>query len=138
MKSRNKVYQIYSGQIKRCNDTGRKDYKFYGLRGIKVYYTWHEFLAWWRENEDGFINPSCGRIDHTKGYSLDNIRMEEYADNVQEAQTRKRKNVVVTFESISAASISLGIDKRWLSNICRGKACQRKDFTIRFKKSQNI
>jgi hypothetical protein len=34
------------------------------------------------------IKPTVGRIDHSKGYVLDNIKWEEYSENCRENALR--------------------------------------------------
>lgn len=49
-----------------------------------------EFIYWWIIQRRFFkgSKATVGRIDHNKGYSFDNIRMETLSDNVLEAADR--------------------------------------------------
>lgn len=57
-----------------------------------VSYSLREFIVWWLENLETFTGktPTCGRIDHSKPYSWDNILMQDRADNSREAALRNR------------------------------------------------
>ena len=57
----------------------------------EVGYGAREFIAWWLEEmkkRDSWVCPTVGRIDHSKGYSFDNIRLEERSENVRERNDR--------------------------------------------------
>lgn len=69
-----KAYEIWSQQVKRNTRE----------------YSSREFVAWWLQNikKKKWKDPTCGRIDHSKGYSFDNIIMQERVDNIRERNTR--------------------------------------------------
>ena len=85
-----RAYSIWSNQMRRCRDPKNPKYKNYGSKGITVDYTLREFVGWWLENIEGqsFKNPSCGRIDHSKGYFFGNIEIQELSEN-----SRERKSI---------------------------------------------
>jgi hypothetical protein len=65
----------YYNQTYRCNSPSCHAYKTYGAKGIKVEYSFSEFLKWCFKN--GYRKGNViGRIDHSKNYSLDNIQIE--------------------------------------------------------------
>ncbi len=49
-----------------------------------------EFMSWWLEGLKTFngTRPTCGRLDHSRGYTWDNFRMEDMADNSREMAAR--------------------------------------------------
>jgi len=74
-KIRQKARWVYEAQKARCYNRNCPAYKNYGAKGIGVRYTLKEFYKWYLENyKPGFI---CGRIDHSKSYSLDNLIAED-------------------------------------------------------------
>lgn len=85
------AYSSYRNQISRCNDKNRRDYKYYGARGIRVEYTAREFVYWVVCLEALFKNlkrPNIGRIDNSKNYSLKNIELIEASENLKEQYKR--------------------------------------------------
>jgi len=123
----------------------RKAYMIWGSQKTRNTrnYTSREFIAWWLHNIKlkKWKFPQCGRIDHDKGYSFDNIKMEERSDNTKERNSRKgnpgrshravfsfyRDNptVVRGFPSKVSAARFYGIDEKTVYNHCMGKS---KDF----------
>lgn len=114
----------YDNQKRRCYGVTNPRYKDNGARGICVYYTKREFIGWYLKHLKSFKgdNPSVGRIDHSKGYSFDNIRFESLADNSLErinrvGTTRPKRPVKVyrhrkylkTVESLSEAVRITGV-----------------------------
>lgn len=76
---------------KLCNE-GIRAYYIYTKQCMRntVTYTRKEFINWWLQhiNKKDWVCASCGRIDHSKGYSFDNIEMQELSDNVKERNAR--------------------------------------------------
>jgi hypothetical protein len=76
--SKNPYYQIWVNMIHRCEDSRRRDYQWYGARGIEVDPNWHDF--------DTFVNDILGslgpkpegatldRIDVNDSYTINNVR----------------------------------------------------------------
>lgn len=57
-----------------------------------------EFMGWWLENLKIFKGkkPTCGRIDHNKGYSWNNIFMQDMIENVKESNHRNQQSKIAT------------------------------------------
>ncbi len=55
-------------------------------------YTIRQFVTWWLEKSKTFKGEraACGRIDHSLGYSFDNIEMQTPSDNSKESFARNR------------------------------------------------
>lgn len=140
----------YIRQVKRCEDQKHELYYRYGARGLTVDYSIEEFVAWWVKNiktRPKWKRPTCGRVDHDKGYSFDNIEMQECSDNCKEAAQRTRflkKNKyqrkvmlinkkgedVILFHSIKSAQSSLKLHN--VGRICKGICKQEHGFMFRY------
>ena len=86
-----KAVATYNNQRIRCYCKSHKSYKSYGAKGIRVEYTFGEFFRWFVDNWSHYctlLYPSIGRIDHSKGYSLDNIQAIERNENTAERNRR--------------------------------------------------
>lgn len=84
-KEERQAYEAYCAQKARSKKAGLPA-PTYGAR---------EFVGWWLENLKSFTGqrPTTGRIDHSKGYSFDNIEMQEMAMNSREGMLRNRTNI---------------------------------------------
>lgn len=85
-----KAYAAWSSQRQRCLDTKNPKFRNYGAKGIKVEYSAREFIGWYLENSKGLdLRGTCvGRIDHSKNYRFDNIKIETISDNSKERLAR--------------------------------------------------
>lgn len=93
-------------------DQRRRNHVSYGAR---------EFIAWWLDKIKDFNGnrPTCGRKDHSKGYSFDNIELQDASENSRErcdrlgapALLRRRKIVMdgIIFESVRDACRKLNL-----------------------------
>lgn len=133
-------YSYYS-QRSRCYNKRNKRYKNVGAKGVKVRYERLDFLVWWLHSLQTFKGtvPTCGRIDHDKDYSFDNIVMQDKAENSRERSSRapiplkgggftylKKVKLydygieIKTFNSISDAAKQTGKSTSNIGRICRG------------------
>lgn len=89
-KTEKRAYWTWSRQRKRCNNPKDSNYKYYGLKGIKVEYTSREFIGWYLKNYPKIYIRllDVGRIDHNKNYSLNNIQFQSREDNSKERNER--------------------------------------------------
>lgn len=92
----------YDNQKRRCYCKTNPRYKDNGAKGIQVLYSKKDFIAWYLHyiKEYKGKNPSVGRIDHSKSYSFENIKIESIQDNSNEriercGPTRPRKKVFI-------------------------------------------
>jgi hypothetical protein len=144
-----KVYMAYRDQNRRCYDISCKEFPWYGAKGIRVEYSFDDFLSWWIQEKD--LNPhlekySVGRKDHTKNYSLDNIELVSKSQNSKERINRKgtpipRRKVSVfkgkkfirTFESAKAAAETLGLHQSNIIEILNGNTYRKSHLGYTFK-----
>lgn len=58
-------------------------------------YTARDFISWWLYNLKTFKGsvPTCGRIDHKKGYEFNNIMMQDMCENSREGILRNKTNI---------------------------------------------
>lgn len=132
-----RAYSIYTDQKRRCQNTKRSSYKNYGKKGISVKYSRSEFILWYQNEIKNFQGdfPSVGRIDHDKGYSFDNIRIESISQNSHERRIRlkdvysnkpvglfskKTKECIATFSSMKECAKRLDIPYDSVKRSCRG------------------
>jgi len=142
-----RAYEIFNSQKARSKKLGFD----------KPQYEAREFIDWWIENTAGWVDgiPSCGRIDHKKGYSFKNIRVESESENSREAILRnfgpqrekflrgKKVNVfshsnvhIATIPSIREAAELFGISQRLMQFLLRGKYKKSRKINFLMRASQ--
>lgn len=90
-----RLFGIWVGMIRRCENPKHKDYHHYGERGISVCDEWHFFENFkeWSINNGYGENLSIDRIDVNLGYSPSNCR---WATRKMQGNN-KRNNRLLTF-----------------------------------------
>lgn len=157
---------VYRGTlyIKKMSPKQRQAYKaYYNLLsrsreyGLpKPSFTKREFMGWWLKSLKAFkgTKPTCGRIDHTKGYSWENIVMQDNRDNARESFVRnkikerfpkthrkptpvlvkdkKSGKTVFKFDSITSAAKKLNLSVSYVSQLISGKrfGVKRRDYSF--------
>lgn len=133
-----KAINCFHNQKRRCYTKTNPRYKDYGAKGITVKYTRQEFIDWFMVEYPKFNGdlPSVGRIDHSQGYTLNNIRFESMADNSMErilrvGTTKERRaihiieyetqSIVKTVESLMEAARETGVHATHIVKYCKGK-----------------
>jgi hypothetical protein len=85
------LYQTWAGMMKRCYNINSKPYRLYGMRGIKVYEPFHQYLNFkeWILNNLGERPEtfSLDRIDCNGNYEPNNIR---WADKLTQTKNRRK------------------------------------------------
>jgi hypothetical protein len=148
------MWQNYEGLLDRSimSEADRLGYERYcslkarskKLKLDKPAFTAREFLGWWLFHTKDWPHlndkPTAGRIDHKKGYSFDNMRVEPMTENSRESMMRNKTNVrqsirygqkimvfdrghqhIATFSSIRDAAKTMGISQRLMQFRIRGK-----------------
>lgn len=128
-----KGYKAWKDQRQRCSNLNDPRYYRWGARGIKVEYSSREFIAWWEHEyskRESWKRAQCGRVDHDKNYTLDNIELIECSENVKERNERhgnpsdskklKATNVITgeikIFTSKREAHRILGVSRNSIKN----------------------
>lgn len=87
-----RIYNIWSGMRKRCENVSCKDYKYYGGRGIIICETWKDFDSFceWALNNGYKDNLTIDRIDFNGNYEPSNCRWTTM--DIQLKNKRKRQS----------------------------------------------
>jgi hypothetical protein len=142
----------YDNQMRRCYTKTNPRYKDKGARGINVSYSKKDFMAWYIHHINLYKgdNPSVGRIDHNKGYSFDNIKIESLKDNSLErikrvGTTRQKikvyiiiaatKEKIMICDSMKEASSLTGVLDKNIPRYCKKELKQSvKGYTFEYVK----
>lgn len=94
--SKERIYNIWSNMINRCNNHLDSSYKNYGGRGIAVCEEWKDidFFVEWANNNGYQDTLTIDRIDVNGNYEPTNCRWVTF----KEQANNKRNNVVVKFK----------------------------------------
>ena len=91
--------QILSGIKQRCNNPKSKDYKDYGLRGIKCLISETEILKLMiQDNYKDLKNPTINRKNNDGNYCFDNCEFIEEGLNSAERNTRVLSKAILQFD----------------------------------------
>lgn len=91
--SNTRIYEIWSGMVKRCTNPKAIGWKYYGGRGIVVCEKWLSFEGFYEDMKDGYSdNLSLDRYPDTNGnYELINCR---WATEKQQANNRTDNHLI--------------------------------------------
>ena len=94
-----RLYEIWCGIAKRCNDCNSKSYPNYGGRGIKRCDEWNDYnnFRQWAVNNGYSNNLTLDRINVNGDYSPDNCRWVD----VRTQCRNKRNNHNVTYNGVT-------------------------------------
>ena len=145
-----KLYHIYTNQKTRCRNKNRRHYKRYGARGLNVNYSFKELADWFKDNIKEYKGEiedlSIGRIDHDKGYFLDNIKLQTMSENSREKAIRnnpikkrpilikdaKSGEKLITARSTIEASEFTEVDRWSMYKVLKGEIRQTKGFLFQY------
>lgn len=88
-KSHPKEHAAWRGMLRRCYDERRKDYKYYGGRGIKVCFEWSISFLRFLSDVGEAPSPlhSIDRIDNDGDYEPGNVRWVTHKEQCRNKRT---------------------------------------------------
>ena len=131
LQTNTRLYRIWGTMLSRCRNPRRKDYAYYGGRGISVCPEWGAFenFSRWATEHGYSDNLQLDRIDNGQGYSPENCHWATRTENG--ANKRNNHYVEVEGETMTLGTLAhrLGVDwhcvyKRWKrgADLLTGKA----------------
>lgn len=93
-----RLYSIWKGMNKRCNNPNCKDYRWYGGKGIKVCEEWRDYLKFreWALEHGYIIGLTIDRIENDKGYEPSNCQWLTQSENAKKMQRNRKGKVILT------------------------------------------
>jgi hypothetical protein len=89
-----RTYRIWSGIVTRCTNPNRREYKWYGGKGVQVCSKWMTFEGFLDDMGPAPVGMSIDRIDSSGHYELKNCRWATTSE-----QINNRSNTIrLTFE----------------------------------------
>lgn len=122
--------------------------KYPTYKGLSCDFSKREFIYWWIVQNRFYKmkKPSVGRINHFRGYSFDNIKLEELSENSRESRYRTgthvkpmgmiiSKNRIDVAETISATQAAryIGVSVNMPIAVANGEHKQSKGWNFRWK-----
>ena len=112
-----RLYSIWTGMNKRCNNPNCKDYRWYGGKGVKVCGEWKDYLKfreWSLEHgyDENAPKWECtiDRIDNNRGYSPENCQWVSIQKNLNKRGTCLMYSYKGKTQSLADWSRELGIN----------------------------
>jgi hypothetical protein len=141
------LHRMYNNQKRNSIQRGHSQ-PAYTFEELKDWFisqpNWEDlWLKWEANNYDKQLTPSIDRLDDSKGYSFDNIRLVTWEDNnLKEIDNKKRKvnqydlegEYLKTFDSISDALRYLGKSTEGsnIARCCKGERKYAFDYQWRY------
>jgi len=96
--TKTRIFKIWAGIRKRCNNSKCESYKHYGGRGIVISEKWDNFIDFYNDMKEGYADDlSLDRIDPNGNYEPGNCR---WATSKTQNRNRRNNNVI-TFNNES-------------------------------------
>lgn len=117
---RTRLYNIWSGMIRRCENPQEPAYPNYGGRGIRICDGWRaSFVAFrdWALANDYAPNLTIDRRDNDKGYNPDNCRWATYAQQAR----NYRRNRPVEYQGRTVLVCDLAIESGLPQDILKNR-----------------
>ena len=150
------IYRRYTQQKQRCSNPNVEKYSTYGAKGIRVEYSFDELFEWFQEQYKQFSSVpisklSIGRVDHSKNYSLDNIKLETVSNNSKERNKRlgtvipPKKVLIKNYEtnepvkiadSVTEAAVFAGDSKGHVARVLSGSRKSAKGYSFEYWTNQ--
>lgn len=132
-----RIYQIYMGMKKRCENKLCEAYKYYGGKWIKICERWNTFSNFLEDNKEKYAdNLTIDRIDSNWGYEPSNCQWITWWEN-----SRKARKGYTIFEDGTKICKRGHIGNYFLQGINKNPVCRickkRYDITYRTKLSLN-
>ena len=88
-----RIYGIWQAMRDRCTNANRKDFMYYGGRGIKVCEAWQVFEKFYEDMGDAPEGATLDRIDTNGNYTPDNCRWASRKTQVLNSRKAKRIHI---------------------------------------------
>lgn len=88
-----RLFNCWRNMKQRCTNPKRKDFRWYGQKGIQVCREWSESYKQFKEWADGAgyrEDLTLDRIDENKNYEPANCRWIPFSENLERSRRRKR------------------------------------------------
>lgn len=92
-----RLYAIWQGMLRRCDDRGHKNWADYGGRGITVCERWRDFSHFAADMGQPPTGATIERRDNARGYEPGNCH---WADRKQQARNTRR-SIIIEFQGRS-------------------------------------
>ena len=91
--NKDKFYSIWQNLRQRCINENKKDYKWYGGRGIGFLITIEEIIKLWYQNRAWRMKkPSIDRKNNNGHYTFENCQFIEIIDNIKKSNKERKFN----------------------------------------------
>lgn len=133
-------YRKWFSMIGRCYNSKRKDYKYYGMKGVSVCSEWHNFQVfakWYISNKPaGLKDPELDKdiIGCGKLYSPDNCIVVSGKENKQKAHSRSctlksPSGEMINIYNVSEFCRNMNLSSSAISCVINGKRAIHKGWT---------